>query len=702
MYPSWSLDGKRLLFNDVSDYDAMGRLLEFDETGRPVGKAQPLPQLGPNRWVRWASEAGKLLFCAPPGTAVFLFDLQTSTRTLLTPAEPGCVKHYPDLSCDVTKLVYGYSKGLGQPISVYAAPADGSPDGRVLLGEEVHTHEVGAFWAPEDDRVAYGRAGRTSFVATFGGKRRTVELQVQKPGGPVEGAQATVPVTVSLRNVTRQPQQVHLEVRLSGAQRTLETAPADLEVPPKEIASHTFEVRPGARGTYRGVVSARGEAFEVEAPFSFGVTEGWGDKTPVAVLPFAPTAKESREELAAGCVTAVALEGVLSRLWQLNVLPNGSVLSRLEHSDSDFFTLNSHHGGQRVGTPVGSPVSQPVRGTGPELPATDAETLKRRCQTFKHSAYLISGTAGYAGGKLRIEAALVQVSTATVKPDSTVTVEGELAQLPDLIAQLAAGLMQKLDVALEPEQTALLKPGLSANPDALKQYGEARLLAGEGQRDKAAAALQQCLTVDPSFGLAHQAMGLFHLSQWKVSEASTEFQIAQSLDPHDLRARECLLRSRTRTGFVESAEKEVEAFLADYPLNPSAHVVLAMFRMVRGRNRETVEHYQLAQRDPYLREELGAEIEQILSQLYLKDLSLDPKLAAEVEVEFQDKPLKEVLDALGKAGSVTLITAVAPDQPVTLHLGKVKLGAALMQIVAQVPGKWTRTEQGYFLVARQP
>ena len=107
-----------------------------------------------------------------------------------------------------------------------------------------------------------------------------------------------------------------------------------------------------------------------------------------------------------------------------------------------------------------------------------------------------------------------------------------------------------------------------------------------------------------------------------------------------------------------------------------------------------------ALKDPYLRDDLGSLIEDRLAEIYARDTSLDPRLAAEVDATFEAKPLKEVLEALGKAAGVTLVSTFAQEQRLTLTMGKVSVGEAMVEIARRVLGKWTRTGQGHFLVSK--
>jgi len=59
-----------------------------------------------------------------------------------------------------------------------------------------------------------------------------------------------------------------------------------------------------------------------------------------------------------------------------------------------------------------------------------------------------------------------------------------------------------------------------------------------------------------------------------------------------------------------------------------------------------------------------------------------------------------VLEALGKAANVTLVSTFAQEQRVALTMGTATAGQAMVVVASQVNGKWTRTGQGYFLVPK--
>ena len=101
-----------------------------------------------------------------------------------------------------------------------------------------------------------------------------------------------------------------------------------------------------------------------------------------------------------------------------------------------------------------------------------------------------------------------------------------------------------------------------------------------------------------------------------------------------------------------------------------------------------------------MQEDLGESIDERLAELYARDPSLDPRLTAAVDVTFEAKPLKEVLADLGKTANATLVSTFPEEQQVTLALGTARVGAVMVEIARQVEGRWTRTQQGYFLVPR--
>jgi len=69
--------------------------------------------------------------------------------------------------------------------------------------------------------------------------------------------------------------------------------------------------------------------------------------------------------------------------------------------------------------------------------------------------------------------------------------------------------------------------------DPVKLYDEADRLKDQGKMDEAAAKLQEALTVDPSYALAHSAMAIVQQKLGKHEDAIGHARRACELEPND-------------------------------------------------------------------------------------------------------------------------------------------------------------------------
>ena len=269
-----------------------------------------------------------------------------------------------------------------------------------------------------------------------------------------------------------------------------------------------------------------------------------GSAARVAVLPFAVRAGEGFAYLAEGLVDLMSRN--LDGAGDLHTVDAGPILTAVRKNEGPLDAAR----GREV-----------ARGAGAGL--------------------FILGSVNAIGPRVRLQAALHDVATATDSALAKASVEGDTIQLFSLVDRLSAQLMvgRGRGIGARLSETAAVT---TASLSALKAYldGERRLRAASLQGpklDSAIAMFQQAVQADSAFALAYYRMAV--AAGWAnrhvLSTASAEHALTLSdrLAPRDRRLVEAYVNYRR--GAANQAERLYREILRDYPDDLEAAFQLA-------------------------------------------------------------------------------------------------------------------------------
>jgi serine/threonine-protein kinase len=367
----------------------------------------------------------------------------------------------------------------------------------------------------------------------------------------------------SLRESREVPEVVDAAIR-----KSLARAPADRYSTAADLVNALRGVSP-ARETTRSplrrnriagilVGLAATAALLFSARTMFGPSSITISAARVAVLPFAVRAGESFAYLAEGLVDLMSRN--LDGAGDLHTVDAGTILTAVGRNAS---TLDAARGRELA------------RGVGAGL--------------------FILGSVNAIGPQVRLQAALYDVSTATDSAQATGSVEGDSAQLFNLVDRLAGQLMVRRGrgISARLSGTAAVT---TRSLGALKAYldGERRLRAASLERpklDSAIAMFQQAVSADSTFALAYYRMAV--AAGWAnrhvLSTASAEraLTLSDRLSPRDRRLLEAYVNYRR--GAANVAERQYRETLRDYPDDLEAEFQLAdvqyNYNPLHGRSR---------------------------------------------------------------------------------------------------------------------
>ncbi len=280
----------------------------------------------------------------------------------------------------------------------------------------------------------------------------------------------------------------------------------------------------------------------------------------VAVLPFAVRAGGSFAYLAEGMVDLLSRD--LDGAGDLRAVDPGTILTAASHAGSE--GLLDVRRGRTVARQVGA-------------------------------GLYVLGSVNSVGPQLRLQAALYDASSASDSAQATASVEGDSAQLFELVDKLSRQLMVKRGrgIASRLAETAAIT---TRSLVALKAYldGERRLRAASlevPKLDSAIAMFQQAVAEDSLFALAHYRMavaaGWANRHGLSTAAASRALTLSDRLNARDRR----LLAAYVdfRRGAANDAERQYRAILQDYPDDMEARFQLAdvlyNYNPLRGRPR---------------------------------------------------------------------------------------------------------------------
>jgi len=281
--------------------------------------------------------------------------------------------------------------------------------------------------------------------------------------------------------------------------------------------------------------------------------------TRVAVLPFAVRGSGSLSYLAEGMVDLLSRD--LDGAGDLRTIDPGTILTAARHNGNGVLDVE---GGRTVAQRVGA-------------------------------GLYVLGSVLAVGERVRIQAALYNGADARTGAQTQVTVEGDSAQLFELVDRLSAQLLVKRGrgpVSRLAETAAITTRSLVA----LKAYldAERRLRAASLQParlDSAITMFQRAITEDSTFALAQYRMavaaGWANRPAMSTAAATRALTLSDRLTERDRR----LLTAYVdfRRGAANSAERQYRAILRDYPDDLEALFQLAdvlyNYNPLRGRPR---------------------------------------------------------------------------------------------------------------------
>jgi DNA-binding winged helix-turn-helix (wHTH) protein/tetratricopeptide (TPR) repeat protein len=209
-----------------------------------------------------------------------------------------------------------------------------------------------------------------------------------------------------------------------------------------------------------------------------------------------------------------------------------------------------------------------------DLPLGDADSLSRNTLAQLHknldSDFIVLGSYTALGEKpgTRIRLDVRLQDTVAGETIADVAVVGGEADLFDLASQAGSRLREKLGVeAISPVETVSVRASSPSNRDAARLYAEGlarlRVLDVPEARDL----LQQAISADPKFSLAHSALAEAWRGLGYYKKAQQEAQQAYDLSANLSREERLLVEARYRY-ISHEYEKAIEVYRALFTLFP--------------------------------------------------------------------------------------------------------------------------------------
>ncbi len=216
--------------------------------------------------------------------------------------------------------------------------------------------------------------------------------------------------------------------------------------------------------------------------------------------------------------------------------------------------------------------------------------------------WIVEGSVRRSGNRARITAQLIRVSDQThVWANSF---EGDVRDVLTMEAEVARAIASEIEVVIQPDNEKLLANPRAINPEAHDAYLRGIYFwnrRGDDDLEKAIQYFQLAVQIDPQYAEAHAGLaGTYVLvSRPRLDLTPVEAEKALSLDP-TLGLPHAALGIYNYTRWdLETAEKEFQRALELNPGNPTAHHWHAYNLTVSGRQREAVEEMKRAlQLDP--------------------------------------------------------------------------------------------------------
>lgn len=195
----------------------------------------------------------------------------------------------------------------------------------------------------------------------------------------------------------------------------------------------------------------------------------------------------------------------------------------------------------------------------------------RRVAARVGAGRFILGSINAAGARVRIQAALYDEAAATAAPLTRASVEGDTAQLFELVDQLSAQLLVRRN-GEQPTRLAQTAAITTRSLPALKAYldAERRLRTASLQPakiDSSITMFQQAVSEDSTFALAQYrlavAAGWANRHAMSTAAATRAHRLSERLADRDRRLLAAYVEFRR--GAVSDAERQYRAILQDYP-----------------------------------------------------------------------------------------------------------------------------------------
>jgi TolB-like protein/Flp pilus assembly protein TadD len=244
----------------------------------------------------------------------------------------------------------------------------------------------------------------------------------------------------------------------------------------------------------------------------------------------------------------------------------------------------------------------------PELRELNVNAVGRRLGV----QYVLEGSFRRAGDNIRITAQLIEVKDQTHLWAETYDVERPLAEVLDIQKEVAAKVANSLALELLPAQQARLSQPRPVEPRAYEAYLRGRFLWNqrtEGSLQSSMAYLQEAVTRDPHYALAHSGMADQYVSLgfYSVLPPREAYRQAKEAAQRALESDEMLAEAHAALGTVLSdyewdwagAEKEFRRAIELNPSYAAAHQWFSAHLVFMGRFEEAWQHIQNARRlDP--------------------------------------------------------------------------------------------------------
>jgi class 3 adenylate cyclase/tetratricopeptide (TPR) repeat protein len=256
-----------------------------------------------------------------------------------------------------------------------------------------------------------------------------------------------------------------------------------------------------------------------------------------------------------------------------------------------------------------------------------------KIRAILHSDYVVAG-AYVASGNNPSDSLRVDIRLQDAKSGETISSfhdEGAVAKLSDISAEVGATLRKDLNVqAPVPAKVATAKASLPSNPEALRFYSDGlqklRSYDALGARDS----LQQVLSLEPNFGLAHAALSnawqLLGYDQNALAEAKLAVKLSENLSqPNHLS-----IEGRYRE-LIPEWDKAIKIFgdlWGVFPDDPNYALELANAQTSAGKGQDALTTLNQLAGLPQMADDPRIDLSRALAAESLSDIKMERDAAA--------------------------------------------------------------------------